>query len=110
MSVIHIDMRSLFNKYSELSSYLSMNIVKRKYLFIILTETWLSGCKDVGLEFCGYKSFAVYRDQKIGGGIKMYYLEHITADLVNELSGCFSLHESLIMKAFIPGFGWLNVC
>ena len=108
MSLIHINMRSLFNKYSELSSHLS--IVKRKFSFIILTETWLTDCKDVGFEFPGYKSFAVYRNQRIGGGIKMYYLEHITADVVSELSGCFPSHESLIIKAFIPGFGRLNVC
>ena len=101
-------MRSLFNKYPELSSHLS--IIKRKFSFIILTETWLTDCKDVGFEFSGYKSFAVYRNQRIGGGIKIYYLDHITADMVSELSGCFPLHESLIIKAFIPGFGKLNVC
>ena len=38
----------------------------------------------------------------------MNYMEHVTADMVRKLSG-FPLHESLVIKAFVPGFGRLDV-
>ena len=108
LSVLHINMRSLANKYAELTSHLS--IIRGKFTFVILTEVWLNESRDVGFELSGYKSFSVYRNSQIGGGIKIYYLDNITANIVEECSGCFRTHESLLLSAYIPSFGKLSVC
>ena len=55
LSLIHINMRSLCNKFAELLAHLSL--IKNKFTFIILTETWLHENKDFGFEIPGYKSF-----------------------------------------------------
>ena len=58
------------NQFSEFLANLS--ILKSRFTFIVVTETWLTGEKDIGLDINGYKSHSVYRDDTIGGGIKMY--------------------------------------
>ena len=56
----------------------------------------------------GYNSKKFYRDSvNLGGGIKVYYLDHIEVDIITNLisPSC----ESLIIKSTIPGFGKLCI-
>ena len=71
LSILRIIMRSISNKLSELFSHLL--IINKKFTHIILTETRLNAECDVGLELHGYRFSAVYRTNKRGGGIKLYY-------------------------------------
>ena len=71
MSFIHVNMRSLVNMFAEFMSYLSTS--KQKFTFIILTETWVSSDRDVGYAIPGYKSFNVYRENRVGGGMKVFF-------------------------------------
>ena len=108
LSVFHINARSLSNKFCELTAHLSM--VSKKFSFIIITECWLSERSDVGFEIPGYKSFGIYRNNRRGGGIKLYYLNTLVADIVSEVTGCFDSYESLAIKVSVPGIGKLLVC
>ena len=108
LSVIHINMRSIGNKFNELVAHL--NAIEKKFSLIILCETWLSIDRDVGYELDGYKSRAVYRISRSGGGIKVFYLDHLSVNFAENFSGCFDDYECLLLKIMVPNFGKLNVC
>ena len=107
LSFLHINVRSLPNKYSELISNLAL--LDFMFTFIIVVETWLDKNNDVGLEIDGYESRSLYRDSGLGGGIKIYYRSGIKASIIEEYSLCSDTCESLFLKAYIPEFGVLNV-
>ena len=106
LSVCTINVRSLKNKFQEVVSHL--NILKNKISFIIITETWLLPENDLVMDIEGYKAAAVYRDGR-GGGIKIYYLETISAIILPELTSNGGCCETLFFKANVPGFGKLAV-
>ena len=103
LSVLCINMRSMANKFSELSSYLNRS--KHSFSFIVLVETWLNASSDVGLELDGYKSLSLYRDVGVGGGIKIYHRDNISVVEVPNFTGCFLSCECLIIKAKVPNSG-----
>ena len=103
LSVLCINMRSMANKFSELSSYLNRS--KHNFSFIVLVETWLNASSDVGLELDGYKSLSLYRDVGVGGGIKIYHRDNISVVEVPNFTGCFLSCECLIIKAKVPNSG-----
>ena len=57
----------------------------------------------------GYRSNAVYKTNRRGGGIKLNYSDYLISDACEEVSGCFATHESLAVKASLPGFGRLVI-
>ena len=107
LSILTINVRILIGKFPELCSYLSRT--NKKFTFIVVVETWLNADKDKALELNGYKSYSIYRDCQIGGGIKIYYLEHIVIDILEEFTGILPSGESVSFAATINGCGKVNL-
>ena len=105
LSVLSINMRSLFNKFAEFLAHLTL--LKHKFTLIVITESWLSENRDVGFEIDGYLSQAIYRNGRTGGGIKIYYQKHINIEVIENFSSCSETYESLVLKTKIPGIGVL---
>ena len=82
-------MRSIINKFSELSNYLSS--IRHKFTCNVITESWLTPVSDLALNIDGYKSLSLYRNNKMGGGIKLYYLDFIEAIKLHDFTVC---HDS----------------
>ena len=95
-------MRSILNKFSELEAHLAL--LKRKISFVLITETWLSPSNDINFELNGYKSVSVYRDGR-GGGLKLFYLEHLSVSLLDYLSNTSGSCESLFIETRVAGMG-----
>ena len=107
LSFLTINARSLASKFNEIFARLSN--LKEKISFIVVTETHLNESRDFGFEIPGYSSLNYYRNSdNLGGGIKLYYLDHIS---VNRVSNFFTVScESLIIRADVPGYGKVNIC
>ena len=103
LSLLGLNMRSLAGKFSELVGHL--NIVKNKFSFIVLTETWLNEGTDVAYDLDGYRSFSLYRDTRTGGGIKIYVDCSINAYVVEDLTSSDGACESLFIKCRASGVG-----
>ena len=65
--------------------------------------------KDKALELEGYKSHAIYRTDQVGGGVKLYYLNHINVMVISEYTGVFESCECITVKATVPGCGKINL-
>ena len=107
VSIFHINMRSVANKFSELVAYL--NMLKTKFTFIVLTETWLTDSSDFGYEIDGYDSVSLNRNLRPGGGLKIFYLEHISVEICTS-SYISHWSEKMVLKTSIPSFGNLILC
>ena len=103
LSCLSVNARSYIGKYGELVSYLSA--LSEKFSFVTITETWLNEANDKSLEIDGYKSLSVYRTDRMGGGIKFYYLDFIDIKVIEEFTGMNQSSESLVVRARIPGIG-----
>ena len=106
LSVLSVNMRSITNKFSEFQANLA--VLKHRFTFILITETWLNVEKDYVLELDGYKSMSYYRDGR-GGGLKLYYLEHVKVHPVEGPVYEANSFENISIRAYIPGFGKLNI-
>ena len=107
LSIICVNLRSMINKFAEFVANLFM--LKSRFSFIIITETWLKKENDIGFEIPGYKSQAIYRDNTIGGGVKIYYQDHIKVTLLENYMGDLSSFEGIFLRATVPGYGIINV-
>ena len=107
LSFLCINVRSFIGKFLELHSYLSN--LHEKFTFIVVTETWLTKETDLVLEISGYRSQSLYRPDRLGGGIKVFYLDYISVTILEQFTGCLNSCESLFLKAYIPGYGNLHV-
>ena len=100
LSFMTVNMRCLGNKFDELIMYLSR--LKQKFTCILITETWLTAQTDSSFEIPEYKSYSFYRENQVGGGLKLYVLDHLNASKIElESVGC----ESLLLNINIPGPG-----
>ena len=107
LSVLSVNVRSIKGKFNEILSCLSS--LKGKITFIIITETWLNEDCDSLFEIDGYKSCSIYRNGCQGGGIKLFYLEHINIQIVDEFTSISGPCESLFVTATVPGYGRLGI-
>ena len=85
LSLLTINERSLPGKYALLCANLSR--IEKKFTFIVVVETLLTNDKDRSLELNGYKSHSLYRSNQVGGGIKLCYLDFISANIIHEFAG-----------------------
>ena len=107
LSFVTINARSLNSKFNEIVCKISL--LKEKISFIIVTETHLHENSDVNLDIPTYKCENYYRmDGHNGGGIKLYYLDHISIARISgfESDSC----ESVMVRADVPGYGPISVC
>ena len=88
-------------------------MLKLNLTFIILTEVNLSKELDYGFDMASYNKMSLLRPNRegyIGGGIIIYYKNHITVSINEELSGLFCTHESLALNCYITNYGNILVC
>ena len=107
LSFLCLNIRSLTGKFQKSVSHL--NEVKEKFTFIIITENWLKKNPDFVFEIEGYKSLSSYRENQIGGGIKIYFVESISVCIITNLSSSTGSCESLFIKTSVPGVGCITV-
>ena len=107
LSCLTVNGRSIGNKFSNLLA--KLNIAKKRFTFIVITETWLKSDSDFVLEIDGYKSCSIVRPTKRAGGIKLYYLDYISIEVINRFTVIKDSYESLFLKAAIPGIGSIFV-
>ena len=65
-----------------------------RFAITVLTETWLSSDFDNTYDIPGYKQLNVFRNNH-GGGIKIFYNENFTVDLLQELTFVNNVMEIL---------------
>ena len=107
LSILSINMRSLNNKYTELLAYLTKTA--KKFTFICLTEVWLRKSTNVDFEIDGYDSVSILRENRRGGGIKIYYLNTIEANVIDTLTGNDGSCERIFAQMKIPGYGRITL-
>ena len=108
LSFLCVNLRSIGSKFAEFTSYLAK--LKWKFKFIAVTESWLTPDKDVALEIEGYKSKSIYRSgNRRGGGIKLYFLESINVNVIENLTFVEDNCEMLTIEASISRFGKILV-
>ena len=107
-SLLSVNIRSLSCKFSEFLSHLSL--VQKKFSFICITETWLTKEKDIGLEIEGYKSVSFYREgAQRGGGIKLYYLDHLNINVHFDLYDSSEACEYILVTLTSPPVGKISL-
>ena len=98
-NVLHINVRSLSDKFDELIVFLAnLNV---DFSCIILTETWLSDCDFLNqFSIPGYELFCNSRVGARGGGVCIYVHQMFEARVVPaRLAGC----EALMAELFCHG-------
>ena len=106
MSVLTVNARSITGKFADLIT--NLKFIRNRFNFIIITEFWLTEESNFVLEVNGYKSHTVNRVGRSGGGKKKFYLEYITV-VRNQFSAVEVSYESILLKAAIPGLGYMFV-
>ena len=106
LSCLSINIRSMRKNFNTFKSFLLL--VRFKFMFIVVTETWLDKCIDRGFDLPGYNCIDTNRNG-LGGGIKIYYHDSLSVKTINQHSGVFQTHEALALKASIPCVGEVNV-
>ena len=106
LSVLCLNMRSVRNKFAELEAHLAL--LKQRFSFILVTETWLSPDRDFVYELDGYKSLSSYRDGR-GGGMKLFYLKHLDVTLADDLNVNSSSSETMFIRLNLPRMGKITI-
>ena len=82
LSIFHINICSLFNKFEELGEVLGM--LNLEFDIICVTETWLKESDLLSLvNFKGYKQFQLLRNGR-GGGVGIYVKDFINSERMND--------------------------
>lgn len=96
LSLLHINIRSIRNKFDELSDYLTS--LKHNFSIMGLTETWLTeDCANM-YNIRDYKLITANRKNRSGGGVGMYIAERINYRLREDLS---LFNEGVLETLFI---------
>jgi hypothetical protein len=104
--ILTINVRSLRGKFPEFLSMLSS--FKSNFTFIVLTEVWLDNDINVGFNIQGYNYVSCLRNDR-GGGIIVYYIDSLQINIIEEMTGIFDSHESLLLSCHIPNYGDISL-
>ena len=107
ISLLAVNIRSFAGKFSEFVAHI--NLLKFKFTVLIITETWLNENTDIAFDINGYNCFSIYRNGQIGGGIKIYIEESLSASVIEEISSVEGAYEGLFVKMFVPDLGDVTV-
>ena len=83
LSFLHLNIRSIRNKFDALTNYL--NSLDHKFAIIALTETWLNVNDNDNFEIPGYKSSKLIRRNKIRRGICIFTRDDLKVKLRDDL-------------------------
>ncbi len=68
----------------------------------VLTETWLSSISENLYEIETYSHYSVSRNEgERGGGIKIYFLDHLKVNVCDDKTYICKTHESLFVNILI---------
>ena len=101
MPVLTVNARRIRDKFQDLTS--NLNLVRKWFYFIIITESWIIDESKFFLEINGSKSQTLNRVGRTGGGITIPYLEYIRAEVISQFSAVEDSCESILLKAAITG-------
>ena len=101
LSVLTVNAGSITGKFLDLIT--NLILIRKRFTFIIITESWLTEESNFVLEINGYKSHTLNRVGWTGGGTKIFYLENILTEVISQFYAKQVLHESTLLKAAIPG-------
>ena len=82
INIIHINIRSIHNKFDTLKSWL--NCLPKPPDVLALTETWLKESNKHLFSLDGYVSHHIIRTKKEQGGISIFTKNYLNVDLLNQ--------------------------
>ena len=71
LSVLTVNTHSTTGKFADLIT--NLNLIRNRFTYIIITESWLTEEFNFVLELNGYKSHTLNRVGRTGGHIKIFY-------------------------------------
>ena len=92
MSMIHINARSLINKFDEIKLFLSTH----KWDLILVSETWFNNINEEEFSLDNYNLFYSNRVDKTGGGSAIYVQTNIKAEQISLFE--FTTAEAVFLK------------
>ena len=99
--------RSITGKFSDLIA--NLNLIRKRFTFIIITESWLTEKSNFVLEINGYKSNTLNGVGRTGGGTQIFYLGYIITDVLRQFSAVKVSYENTLQKSAITGSGHMFV-
>ena len=99
--------RSITGKFTDLIT--NSNLIRKRFTFTIITESWLTEESNFVLKLNEYKSHTLNRVSRTRGGIITFYLELLITEVTSQFSAVEVLHESNLLKAAISGLGEMFV-
>ena len=94
-TIFCMNVRSARKNFNELVCLL--NVLKGDFDIVALTETWLTEESNIGYDLMGYASYHIYRNQN-GGGVSIYFKDHIQINKINNLCGIYNTFESIFLS------------
>ena len=107
LSTLTVNAPSITSKFADLVT--NLNLVRKRFSFIKVTESWLSYDSISVLEINFYKSHSISRTGRKGGGIKLFYLDYLSTEFISYISVIEDSYESIFVKASIPCIGNMYV-
>ena len=105
--VLTVNARSITGKFADL--IIILYLVRKRFTFIIMTESWLTKESFFIQELNEYKSHTLKRVGRTGGGIKIFCLEYVRTEVISQSSAVEDSYESFLFKAAIPGLVYMFV-
>ena len=96
LKMIHFNIRSLRKNFNHLTEFL--NLFNFNYDIIAITETWLKESDINNFDIPGYNVQHLYRQTKPGGGVAIYLKDHISFNLIANLTTCTDIAENLFLS------------
>ena len=94
-SIFHLNINSVVANFDSLIHFLS--IINYKFSVIVLTESKLDNSCDKLFNISGYNHISLNRNRH-GGGIRLYYLCHLTVNICSDLSMVSDICEMLVAQ------------
>ena len=84
LSIIHLNTRSMYNKFLTLQDYLKG--FKNKFSIVAITETWLKDDMINEVQMEGYSLYSLNRKHKKGGGVALYINSNLRTKIISEMT------------------------
>ncbi len=98
--ILCVNIRSLNSNFTHLCAFLSN--FSFKFDLLVLTETWLSSISENLYEIETYSHYSLSRNEgERGGGIRIYFLDHLKVNVCDDLTSICETHESLFVNILI---------
>ena len=83
LCILTMKAQSMSGKFVDLVT--NLNLVRKRFSFIIVTESLLSYDSNLALEINSYKSHSISRTFRKGGGIKLLYSDYISTEVISHI-------------------------